>query len=213
MPDPELGEGWVDAELAQEFPELEVVTLELEARSGGRSPKAVRDRLATLASRITGGKVMHMRQDTVPWAYRVFWRQIGIDPDSDRTPVEQMALDRLFHGGLKSKNILDDSIVIATLETGVPIVAFDADLVGNAVGLRTTGADERLGPDRPLSTRQIVYADENRPLALISGEVAADAGVTPATTRMQVAALGVKGVPRISIEEALWTVADTLSGS
>ena len=34
-----------------------------------------------LADRYTGGKVVHMRQDPVPWAYRVFSRQVGIDPD------------------------------------------------------------------------------------------------------------------------------------
>ena len=50
-----------------------------------------------------------MRQDPVPWAYRVFWRQVGIDPDTDRTPVEQIALDRLKRGGLRSRNLLDDA--------------------------------------------------------------------------------------------------------
>ena len=153
-----------------------------------------------------------MRQDTVPWAYRVFWRQIGIDPDTDRTPVEQIALDRLKHGGLRSRNVLDDAIVVATLETGVPVVAFDSAQIGSAVGLRATGEGESLGPDRPLSTRQIVYADEHRPLALVSGEVSPERGVTPETTAMTLAALSVKGVPRISVEEALWTVADTLAG-
>ena len=42
-----------------------------------------------------------MRQDAVPWAYRVFSRQVGIDPDTDRTPVERIALERLRHGGLR----------------------------------------------------------------------------------------------------------------
>jgi DNA/RNA-binding domain of Phe-tRNA-synthetase-like protein len=210
MPDPALEEGWVEAELAAEFPDLGVVTMRIDARTGGRSPHAVRERLGVLASRITGGKVVHMRQDAVPWAYRVFWRQVGIDPDTDRTPVEQIALDRLKHGGLRSRNILDDAIVVATLETGVPVVAFDSAQIGAAVGLRATGEGESLGPDRPLSTRQIVYCDEHRPIALISGEVSDERGVTPDTTAMTLAALSVKGVPRISVEEALWTVADTL---
>jgi hypothetical protein len=47
-----------------------------------------------------------MRQDPVPWAYRVFARQVGVDPDTDRTPVEQIALDRLKHGGLPSESLL-----------------------------------------------------------------------------------------------------------
>ena len=101
----------------------------MEARSG-RSPFAVRDRLRELSDRFTGSKVIHMRQDPVPWAYRVFFRQVGVDPDSDRTPVERIAVERLEWGGLRSQNLLDDALVIATVETGVPVIAFDADKVG-----------------------------------------------------------------------------------
>jgi DNA/RNA-binding domain of Phe-tRNA-synthetase-like protein len=172
----------------------------------------VKDRLRRLASRITGGHVIHMRQDPVPWAYRVFWRQVGIDPDTDRTPVEQIALDRLKWGGLRSRNLLDDAITIATLETGVPVVAFDAEKVGEAIGLRLTGEHELLGGSgRPLSSRQIVISDENHTLAVFSGEVAEERGVTPETTSMVLASIQVKGVPLISVEEALWTVVETLT--
>ena len=37
----------------------------------------------------------------------MFFRQVGIDPDERRTPVEQIVLDRLQHGGFKSRNLLD----------------------------------------------------------------------------------------------------------
>jgi DNA/RNA-binding domain of Phe-tRNA-synthetase-like protein len=153
-----------------------------------------------------------MRQDPVPWAYRVFWRQIGIDPDTDRTPVEQIALDRLERGAIHSRNLLDDALVVATFETGVPVIALDASKVGKAIGLRLTAADERLGgTGRSLSSRQIVVADEDRCLAVLSGEVSEDHGVTPSTRSMVLCALQVKGVPEISVSEALWTVSDTLA--
>jgi DNA/RNA-binding domain of Phe-tRNA-synthetase-like protein len=211
VPDPELQEGWVDAELAEEFPELALWHTRVDTGSG-RTPDFLRERLRNLANRITGGHVIHMRQDPVPWAYRVFWRQVGIDPDTDRTPVEQLALDRLKWGGLRSRNLLDDAITIATLETGVPVVAFDVAKVGREIGLRLTGEGELLGGSgRPLSTRQIVIADEDRTLAVLSGEVAEERGVTPQTAGMILASIQVKGVPMISIEEALWTVVDTLS--
>jgi DNA/RNA-binding domain of Phe-tRNA-synthetase-like protein len=212
VPDPDLEEGWVDTELAGEFPGLALWTVRVE-RGSGRSPDFVRERLRQLASRITGGHVIHMRQDPVPWAYRVFWRQVGIDPDTDRTPVEQIALDRLKWGGLRSRNVLDDAITIATLETGVPVVAFDAAKVGDAIGLRLTGEREQLGGSgRPLSSRQIVIADEDHTLAILSGEVAEERGVTPETASMILASIQVKGVPLISVEEALWTVVETLTG-
>ena len=156
----ELSDCWVEAELAREFPELGLVHAPVEARPG-RSPADVKRRLRALADRYTGGKVIHMRQDPVPWAYRVFARQVGIDPDRDRTPVE-------------------------------------------------AAAGESLGPARPLAARQIVIADSTRPVALVLGEAGEDTGVTPRTERMVLCALAVKGVPRISVEEALWIAAEVL---
>ena len=163
-----------------------------------------------LADRYTGGKVVHMRQDPVPWAYRVFSRQVGIDPDHDRTPVEAVALRRLKQGGLHSENIVDDALTIAIAETGVPLIALDAGKVDSELGLRLARAGETLDGSRPLSERQLVVADADRPVAVVLGDVSRDSGVTPETKRMAVCALGVKGVPRISLEEALWCAAETL---
>ena len=207
--DLDLVEGWVEPELAEEFPELSLVHARVDVRPS-RSPREVKQRLRMLADRYTGGKVVHMRQDPVPWAYRVFSRQVGIDPDHDRTPVEAVALRRLKQGGLQSENLVDDALTIAIAETGVPLIALDADRVGGELGLRLAQAGERLGPVRPLSERQLVVADRQRPVAVVLGEVGADAGVTPETEQIVLCALGVKGVPRISLEEALWSAAETL---
>ena len=210
MTELDLREGWVEPELAEEFPELGLTYTRVEARPRP-SPEPIRERLATLSNRYTGARVIHMRQDPVPWAYRVFYRQVGIDPDTDRTPVERVALERLRAGALLSQNIVDDALVIAIAETGVPVVAFDTDRVGDAIGLRLSAEREPLGGSgRPLPGRQIVVADEDRPLSVLFGEVAEERGVVPETERMTIAALRVKGVPLISAEEALWTVAETL---
>jgi DNA/RNA-binding domain of Phe-tRNA-synthetase-like protein len=204
-----LRDGWVEAELAEEFPELRLVHTSLATRPG-RSPRELKERLRRLADRYTGARVIHMRQDSVPWAYRVFSRQVGIDPDSDRTPVEAIALERLRHGGLKSQNLVDDALTVAIAETAVPLVALDAERVDGELGLRLSRPGETLAELRPLSRSQIVIADSARPVAIVLGEVAADAGVTPACRHMILAALQVKGVPRISVEEALWTAAEWL---
>jgi DNA/RNA-binding domain of Phe-tRNA-synthetase-like protein len=209
MTELELVDGRVEAELAEEFPELSLLHAEVDVRPT-RSPREVRQRLRMLADRYTGGKVVHMRQDPVPWAYRVFSRQVGIDPDDDRTPVEAVALRRLKQGGLHSENIVDDALTIAIAETGVPLIALDAERVSGRLGLRLAREGETLAGARPLSARQIVVADSERPVALVLGEVGRDAGVTPETERMILCALGVKGVPRISLEEALWSAAETL---
>jgi DNA/RNA-binding domain of Phe-tRNA-synthetase-like protein len=205
-----LRDGWVAPELAAEFPDLGLTWAAVEARPG-RSGWEARRRLRELSDRYTGGRVIHMRQDPVPWAYRVFWRQVGIDPDRERTPAEQVALNRMRDGAFRSRNSVDDALTIAVAETGVPVVAFDGDRVRGELGLRLSRAGELLADcERPLSAHQIVIADEQRSLAVLVGEVAAEGGVTPATERMLIAALGVKGVPRISVEEALATAGELL---
>jgi DNA/RNA-binding domain of Phe-tRNA-synthetase-like protein len=205
----DLTDGWVEPELAEEFPELSLVHARVEVRPGA-SPRDVKQRLRMLADRYTGGKVVHMRQDPVPWAYRVFSRQVGIDPDQDRTPVEDVALRRLKHGGLRSENVVDDALTIAIAETGVPLIALDADRIEGELGLRLARGGETLGATRPLSARQLVVADGEGPVAVVLGDVGEHAGVTPESERMVLCALGVKGVPRISLEEALWSAAETL---
>jgi DNA/RNA-binding domain of Phe-tRNA-synthetase-like protein len=207
--DLDLRDGWVEPELAEEFPGLGLTHAPVAARPS-RSPPEVKRRLGAMADRYTGGKVIHMRQDPVPWAYRVFSRQVGIDPDSDRTPVEAIALERLRHGGLKSQNLLDDALTIAIAETGVPLIALDGDRVERDLGLRLARSGETLGEVRPLSAGQIVVADPSRPVAVMLGEVAEDAGVTRRTERMVLCALSVKGVPPICVEEALWIAAELL---
>jgi DNA/RNA-binding domain of Phe-tRNA-synthetase-like protein len=207
--DLELREGWIDPELAEEFPELGV-TYATVAAAPGPSPHELKQRLRDLADRYTGAKVVHLRQSPVPWAYRVFSRQVGIDPDVQRPPAEAIALERLRHGGLASRNRVDDALTIAVAETGVPVIALDAERCGAELGLRLACGGELLGPVRPLSERQIVVADAERPLAVVLGDIAEDAGVTPACRRMTLVALAVKGVPRISVEEALWTAGELL---
>ena len=205
--------GAVDRELASEFPALALHWSIVEARSG-RSPHAVRERLREMSNRITGAKAVQMRQQAVPWAYRVFFRQVGIDPDERRTPAEQIILDRLKHGGFRSRNLLDDAITICTFETGVPVVAFDADRIRPPLHLRLAQPGELMGTSgRPLSSGQIVIADEERAVAVLFADLDPDAGVTPRTRRMALGAVQVSGVPDIAIEEALWTVEEIVTGA
>jgi DNA/RNA-binding domain of Phe-tRNA-synthetase-like protein len=202
--------GWVDADLQAEFPALQLRWITHEGGSG-RTPQEIKERLRGLSNRYTGGKAVHLRQEPIPWAYRVFFRQVGIDPDDHRTPAEQAALDRMKHGSFRSRNLLDDALVIATVETGVPVMALDADRVTTPLGLRLSHEGERLGGEgRPLSVRQIVIADPDRSVAVLFGDIAEEHGVSPATSRMLLCSVQVKGVPEISVEEALWTVTEVL---
>jgi DNA/RNA-binding domain of Phe-tRNA-synthetase-like protein len=211
----DLRDGWVEPELAAEFPELGLTYAPLEATPGS-SPRSVKRRLRGLADRYTGSKVVHMRQDPVPWAYRVFYRHIGLDPDAQRTPIEEAAVQRLLKGGFRSENQLDDALLIALMETGVPIWALDASGVEGKLGIRLATAGERLGRSETapgLPSGRIVIADERSPLAVLFGELAPGHGVTDSTTEMTLFSLQVQGVPEIHVEEALWTCLSVLADS
>jgi DNA/RNA-binding domain of Phe-tRNA-synthetase-like protein len=200
-------------ELASEFPGLALHWVAIEAGSG-KSPPEVRERLREMSNRISGAKAIQMRQEAVPWAYRVFFRQVGIDPDERRTPAEQIVLDRLKHGGFRSRNLLDDAITIATFETGVPLIAFDGDQIEPPLHLRLAEPGELMGPaGRPLSSGQIVIADRERTLAVLFADLDPEAGVTPRCRRITMVAVQVGGVPDIAVEEALWTVEEIVTGA
>lgn len=210
--------GWVEPELASEFPALRLHVARVEAIPRPRSPRAVKQRLRLLSDRYTGGKAVNLRQEPIPWAYRVFFRQIGIDPDDRRTPAEEIALERMKWGGFRSRALLDDALTIATVETGVAVLALDADRTDGPLGLRLSRPGERLGilpgeepgGARPLSARQILVADDARGLAVLFGDLAEGRGVSPGTTSIALCGVGVNGVPPVSVEEALWIVSEVL---
>ncbi|MEA2135967.1 MAG: hypothetical protein QOC68_3876 [Solirubrobacteraceae bacterium] len=210
----EVAAGWIDPEVAAEFPELRLHTLTLAARSG-RSPGELRERLRELSDRFRGPQAVVMRQRPVPWAYRVFFRHIGLDPDEHRTPVEALALERLKAGGFRSRSLLDDALTVAVMETGVPVWALDAERVEGALGLRPAERGERFGTGEYASdipVGRLLVADDGGPVGVLFGALAPGRGVGPETTSMTLISVQVAGVPDIHVEEALWTVADILTG-
>src|SRR5215211_6556303 len=152
--------GWIDPALAEEFPGLSIVSTPMETATG-RSPEALKERLRSLSDRIAGAQAIQLRQNPIPWAYRVFFRHIGLDPDTTRTPIEQVVFDRIHDGHLGSRNRVDDALTIGMVEVGVALRAFDADRVTGRIGMRLSDEGEAFeGRVSPLPEGTIVIADE-----------------------------------------------------
>jgi DNA/RNA-binding domain of Phe-tRNA-synthetase-like protein len=204
--------GWVDPGLSDELGGLALRYVLVE-RGSGRSPREVKARLRGLSDRFSGAQAINLRHQPIPWAYRVFYRHIGLDPDEQPTPIEDLALARMKHGGFRSRNLLDDALTIATIESGVALRAFDADRVTGRPGIRPSAPGEALeGRPGELPSGTLVIADEERPISLLFGALAADRGVRPRTSRTLLCAIQVEGVPEIAVEEALWLAAGVLRG-
>ena len=206
-------QGWVAPHIASEFPGLGIAWVEVDAKPG-RSPEPVRRRLRDLSDRTYGSQAIRLRERPIPWAYRVFFRQIGLDPDRTRTPVEQLTLDRLHDGGFRSHGLPTDALNVAIVETGVALRAFDAEGLEGRLCIRDTAPGESLaGRSVEMAKGTLTIADEARPVAMLFGPAAEGLAVEKRTRRIAVTAVQVKGVPQIAVEEALWMAASTLEAA
>jgi DNA/RNA-binding domain of Phe-tRNA-synthetase-like protein len=211
--DPVPRQGWVAPHIAAEFPGLGIAWVEVDARPG-KSPEPVRRRLRDLSDRFYGAQAIRMRERPIPWAYRVFFRQIGLDPDRTRTPIEQIAFERIRQGAFKSDGLPADALTVATVETGVALRAFDADRLSGSLCIRDSGPGEALpGQAGELSRGTLAIADERAPVGLLFGTTGSGYGVEPESRRLAIVAVQVNGVPQIAVSEALWMAAATVEAA
>jgi hypothetical protein len=193
--DPELVAGPVDPAVAAEHPGLAVVAARVPF-APGPTPPEVRERLRRAADRWRGPQAVALRTRPVPWAYRVLFRHLGLDPDVTRTPVEALVLERLLHGGFRAHGMPEDALALATLETGVALYALDGARVHGAVGI---AAGEKL-----------VLADERGPIAPLFSPPGAGHAPGRATRELLLVAVVAPEVPALFVEEAVWTAAAAL---
>lgn len=224
----EASVGWCEAQVEEELPQLRValesVQLPRHATPSRSSPETVRQRLAALSDRFNGAKAVNLRREPVTAAYRVFFRHIGLDPDIVRTPIEAAVLERMLDGGFLPKCLLADVLLIALLDTGVPVWALDAETIEGQVGVRTSRAGEILGgvvapapsgdglgaqlpaqsEDQAVGAGQLVVADGRRALALLFADPTPAHRPSGRSRKLLLYSLQVAGVPWLAIEEALW---------
>lgn len=209
--------GWLAPEVEQELPGLRVLYTEVEvgraASLTGDSPPDVEAQLRELSNRVRGARAIGIRREPIPAAYRVFFRQVGIDPDVQRTPIEAAVVERMLKGGFLTGGMLDDILLIALLDTAVPVWALDSASVAGPLGIRTSREGELLGrsADPPLLPEgRLVVADAEGALAVLFGERAPGHEPRARTPRVTLYAVVVPGVPPLYAEEALWSSASAL---
>ena len=209
--------GWRAKEIEEELPQLRLVVSHARlARAGASrrgSPRGVERRLHDLSNRYRGARAVGVRREPVPAAYRVFYRQIGLDPEVARTPIEAVVLERMLRGGFISEGLLQDVLLIALIDTGVPVWALDAGAVEGELGVRLSHEGEPLGRASdawPLPGGRLVVADGSAALGLLFGELAGECRPRARTRELALFAVQVSGVPTLYVEEALWTCANSL---
>jgi DNA/RNA-binding domain of Phe-tRNA-synthetase-like protein len=205
--------GWLAREIEQELPALRLHSVGAQLARGrsltGASPRGVTARLDEHANRWRGAHAVALRREPIPAAYRLFFRHIGLDPDLVRTPIEQVALGRMFRGGFPTGGLLADILLIALVDTGVPVWALDTQFLDGPLGIRPSREGEPLGrfaDARALPGARLVVADASAALAILFGELAAGHEPQADTRTLTLFSVQVAGVPTLYVEEALWSV-------
>ena len=208
----EIELGWRAREIEQEIPELRLVVMQTRVGRPGsviaRSSSGIEGRLRELSNRFRGARAVAVRREPVPAAYRVFFRHIGLDPDVVRKPIEAAVLERMLRGGFLSGGLLEDVLLIALVDTGVPVWALDGEAVDGPLGVRSSNEGESLGRSSGaplLPGGKLVVADASAALAPLFGELAPGHEASAGTRRLTLFAIQVAAVPSLYVEEALWT--------
>ncbi|NYT05403.1 MAG: hypothetical protein GKC04_03385 [Methanomicrobiales archaeon] len=158
-----------------------------------------------ITARYTLGQV---KDEPIFRAYRDFFWSVGVDPTKTRPASEALVRRVLAGKPLPSINTAVDAYNLASLSSGIPIAAFDADMLsGGDLLLRFAKGGETflgIGMKNPVLLRenQVVMADAGRIIAIYPYRDSDATKVTPATRNILIVTCGVPGIARETVLEA-----------
>ena len=124
-------------------------------------------------------------------------------------------MDRLIRGRYDAGGRVADALLLALVETGVPVWAVDDATLDGPLGLRPAVAGRAAGArgvrGRPARRPARSSPTPSGPVAVLFGDDGARARRSRAgPPRLRLFAVGVAGVPAIHVEEALWACAEAV---
>jgi DNA/RNA-binding domain of Phe-tRNA-synthetase-like protein len=146
-----------------------------------------------------------VKDDPVFRAYRDFFWRVGVDPTKTRPASEALVRRVLGKKALPRINTAVDAYNLASAESGIPIAAFDADLLAGDLTMRfAREGEEFLGIGMlkpiPLHQNQVILTDTRQIVAIYPYR---DADSTRVTLDTQNIHLVTCGVPAIGREQIL----------
>jgi len=134
-------------------------------------------------------------------AYRDFFWRVGVDPTRTRPASEALVRRILAKKMLPTINTAVDAYNLASVRTGIPIAAFDADTLGGDLSMRFAKEGEAflgIGMAAPvlLHKNQVILTDDGAIVAVYPYRDSDATKITLATTMVHIVACGVPKVER-----------------
>jgi DNA/RNA-binding domain of Phe-tRNA-synthetase-like protein len=197
-----------DPEVLQGFPDICVA--EGEVRSVAIRPESTELELRKqkviqdLMSRYT---LDGIKDEPVFRAYRDFFWRVGVDPTKTRPASEALVRRALVKGALPRINTAVDAYNLASAQSGIPMAAFDADLLSGGLTMRFAREGESfrgIGMQRPITLRQnqVILSDDTEIVAVYPYRDADSTRVTIHTHNIHLVSCGVPSIDRKAVMRA-----------
>jgi len=148
-------------------------------------------------------------------AYRDFFWSVGVDPTKTR-PASEALVRRILAGKpLPAINTAVDAYNLASVRTGVPIGAFDADLLEGEITMRFAQEGESflgIGMEKPITLQrnQVILTDEKEIIAVYPYRDLDGTKITRDTKTIHIVSCGVPNIEPETVMAAYELAAEYL---
>lgn len=157
-----------------------------------------------------------LAQDPFVVAYRKLYRSVGLDVTKTRPSSEALIRRILKNGQVFNINTVVDSYNISSVQTLLPMGAYDSDKIRGDISLRFSAGGETFIPlggccEETLEKGELIYSDGEKVICRNYNYRDSNATkVTPATTNVVLVVDGAPEVPVSYVEESVRVTADLI---
>lgn len=148
-----------------------------------------------------------LKEDPIFRAYRDFFWRIGVDPTKIR-PASEALIRRALRGrSIPNINTLVDAYNLASMDSGIPLAAFDKDELAGELFMREATANEEfygIGMKKPviLNGGEVVLEDGEKLVAIYPHRDADISKITLNTRNLLLMICGVPNIDDSTLDEA-----------
>lgn len=198
----------ISDEVKAAFGDLRLAYLEIDGMRIGTDSDHVTNLLRDVATKASQTLTLDTVKDRSDFrAYRDFFWKLGVDPTKTRPAAEALVRRILKSASMPRINDFVDAYNLASIETGVPVAAFDLEALEDDIVLRLSRAGEEflgigMTGSKPLGGGILVMSSGSDLIAMYPYRDADASKITLETRDATLIACGVPGIGMDILQEA-----------
>ncbi len=198
----------ITPELKQKYPDMKVLVKTINDVEIKRENKALEEFKKEITKEIKEGyDIDSLKDDTTVRCYRDFFWRIGIDPTKIRPASEALIRRIVAEKPLYKINTLVDAYNLASIKTGIPLAAFDDQMLEGELVMRQAKEGEKfmgIGMKEPkiLKGTEVVISDQEKLVAIYPYRDADSTKITQDTKQVKLLVCGVPGIEMDHLKRA-----------